>query len=126
MSVDVNYIWGLVSIIFLVHQRMVQIAGRWGLPWPIGRSRDGAVFCLHQTIYTLGASWIKPVAAESGQLYICTCNPCIEMTKEEAGRNEHSLSGLVDVVRCQEECRFSISSGLQLNREGTLPTPDQY
>ena len=97
-----------------------------GIALAIGRSRDGAVFCLHQTIYTLGASWIKPAVAGSGQLYICTCNPCMEMTKPEAGRNEHLFSGLVDVVRCQEQCRFSISSGLQLDREGTLPTPDQY
>ena len=83
-------------------------------------------FFLHQTIYTLGALWIKSAEAGSGQLCICTSNPCMEMTKEEGGRNEHLLSGLVDVVRCQEECRFSISSGLQLDREGTLPTPDQY
>ena len=50
----------------------------------------------------------------------------MEMSKAEAGRNEHLFSGLVAVVRSQEECRFSISSDLQPSREGTLPTPDQY
>ena len=34
-------------------------------------------FCLHRTIYTLGAPWIKSAAAELGQLCICTSNPCI-------------------------------------------------
>ena len=34
-------------------------------------------FCLHRTIYTLGVLWIKPVAAGSGQLFICTCRPCL-------------------------------------------------
>ena len=87
---------------------------------------DGAVFCLHRTIYTLGDSWIKPVAAGSGQLCICTCNPCLEMSKAEAGRNEHLFNGLVAVVRSQDECRFSIGSDLQPSREETLPTPDQY
>ena len=29
-------------------------------------------FCLHRTIYTLGVLWIKPAAAGSGQLFICT------------------------------------------------------
>ena len=29
-------------------------------------------FCLHQTIYTLGALWIKSAEAGSGQLCICT------------------------------------------------------
>ena len=33
-------------------------------------------FCLHQTIYTLGAPWIKSAEVGSGQLYICTYMPC--------------------------------------------------
>ena len=66
-------------------------------------------FCLHRTIYTLGATWIKPAAAGSGQLFICTFKPCLEIFKAETGRNEHLLSGLVEVVRYQGECRFSIS-----------------
>ena len=83
-------------------------------------------FCLHQTIYTLGALGIKSAEAGSGQLCICTCNPCLKMSKAEAGRNEHLFNGLVEVVRSQEECRFSISSDLQPSREETLPTPGQY
>ncbi|QNI64934.1 hypothetical protein SynA1544_02003 [Synechococcus sp. A15-44] len=38
----------------------------------MSRSRDGAVFCQHQTIYTLGALWIKSAESGSGQLCICT------------------------------------------------------
>ena len=34
-------------------------------------------FCLHRVIYTLGVLWIKPAAAGSGQLLICTCHPCL-------------------------------------------------
>ena len=34
-------------------------------------------FRLHQTIYTLGVLWIKPVEAGSGQLLICTCLSCL-------------------------------------------------
>ena len=34
-------------------------------------------FRLHRTLYTFGVLWIKPVAAVSGQLLICTCRPCI-------------------------------------------------
>ena len=87
---------------------------------------DGAVFCLHRTIYTLGAQWIKFAAAGSGQLCICTCSPCLKSFKAEARRIGQLLSGLVAVVRCQEGCRFSISSGQQLGRGEILPTPDRY
>ena len=65
-------------------------------------------FCLHQTIYTLGALWIKSAEAGSGQLCICTSTPCLESGKAEAGRIEQLFSGLVAVERCQEGCRFSI------------------
>ena len=83
-------------------------------------------FCLHQTIYTLGALWIKSAEAGSGQLCICTCTPCLESFKAEAGRIEQLFSGLVAVERCQEGCRFSISSGQQRDRGEIRPTPDRY
>ena len=38
----------------------------------------GAVFCLHQLIYTPGVPWIKVVMAGCGQLLICTCNSCLD------------------------------------------------
>ena len=126
MSVDVHYIWCWVSIVFIASRigadrRVMGIALAIEPP-----QRWGGFFFLHRTIYTLGDSWIKPVAAGSGQLCICTCNPCLEMSNAEAGRNEHLFNGLVEVVRSQDECRFSIGSDLQPSREETLPTPDQY
>ena len=83
-------------------------------------------FCLHRTIYTLGALWIKSAEAGSGQLCICTCTPCLESFKAEAAGIEQLFSGLVVVVRYQEGCRFSISSGQQPDRGEILPTPDRY
>ena len=62
-------------------------------------SKMGRFFCLHRTIYTLGALWIKSAEAGSGQLCICTCNPCFESFKAEDARIEQLFSGLVVGVR---------------------------
>ena len=38
-------------------------------------------FCLHRTIYTLGALRIKSAEAGSGQLCICTYVPCVVLLR---------------------------------------------
>ena len=64
------------------------------MPWLLSRLRDGAVFCLHRTIYTFGALWIKSAEAGSGQLCICTCNPCLESFKAEDARILGDIKGM--------------------------------
>ena len=72
----------------------------------------------------LGGS--SPLRLDPGQLCICTCTPCLESVKAEVGRIEQLFSGLVAVGRCQEGCRFSISSDQQRDRGEIRPTPDRY
>ena len=72
MSVDVHYIWCWVSNIFIASKigadRRVM-----GIALAIEPLQGwSGFFCLHQTIYTLGALWIKSAEAGSGQLCICT------------------------------------------------------
>ena len=73
MSVGVHYIWCLVGIIFFIASKIGADRRVMGIALAIepleGMER---FFCLHQTIYTLGALWIKSAEAGSGQLCICT------------------------------------------------------
>ena len=77
MSVDVHYIWCWVSNIFYCIKDRCRSPGDGDYLGYLAAPGMERFFCLHQTIYTLGALWIKSAEAGSGQLCICTSNPCI-------------------------------------------------
>ena len=54
-------------------------------------------FRLHRTLYTFGLLWIKPVAAVSGQLLICTCRPCIGGPCSWSLATDQPLAGLMKI-----------------------------
>ena len=72
MSVDVHYIWCLVGIIFSIALKIGADRRVMGIALAIEPLQGWSGFFLHQTIYTLGALWIKSAEAGSGQLCICT------------------------------------------------------
>ena len=102
MSVGAHYILCLVGIIFYCIKEWCRSPGDGDCLGYGDRPKDGVVFCLHQTIYTLGVLWIKPAAAGLGQLCICTCNPCPGEDQDEGRANCLQPTA---VIRADQEAR---------------------